>query len=375
MLEKFIPYGHQIIEQIDIESVVNTLKSDWLTTGPAVEKFEQDICAFTGASYAVAVSSGTAALHAAMFALGIKNGDEVIVSPMSFVASSNCILYQGAKPVFADVDPNTLLIDPVSVENAICEKTKAIIAVDYAGQPCEWEKLHNIAQRYNLFLVADSCHALGAEFKGRKVGTLADISVFSFHPVKQITTCEGGMAVTNNSELANRLRLFRGHGISSTANQREKSGQWYYEMQTLGYNYRISDVQCALGSSQLKRLNKWIEIRNDLAQQYDDIFKNSGSIKPLVRRKEVLHAYHLYVVKVNNRDYCFKKMRESKIGVNVHYIPIHLQPYYKKLGYKQGLCKNAENAYEKILTLPLWAGMSFSDVARVGKILLEICHE
>ena len=361
----FLPYGHQTIDAEDIQAVVDALRSDWLTTGPAVERFEADICVYTGASYGVAVSSGTAALHAAMFALNIGRGDEVIVTPMTFAASANCVLYQGGTPVFADVDADTLLLDPAAVEAAITPRTKAIIAVDYAGQPCDWDRLRAIADKHHLGLVADSCHALGALYKGRKIGSLADITVFSFHPVKHITTGEGGMAVTNDASLAARMRAFRGHGITTTASQREKSGAWFYEMTELGYNYRITDFQCALGSSQLKKLDGWIEKRNQLAQAYDTALAGNDRVAPLTRRPDVHHAYHLYVVRTSGRDVLFKKLRAAGIGVNVHYVPVYLHPYYQNMGYKKGLCPVAEAAYTEILTLPLWPGMGVEDVARV----------
>ena len=352
---RFIPYGRQIIDEDDIQAVVSVLQSDWLTTGPAVDAFEQAVCAFTGAKYGVAVCNGTAALHAAMYALGVEPGDEVIVPPMTFAATANCVLYQGATPVFADVCEDTLLIDPKAVEAAITPQTKVIIAVDYAGQPCDWDALRSIADRYGLALVADACHALGAEYKGRKVGTLADISVFSFHPVKHITTGEGGMCVTNDERLATRMRTFRGHGITTTASQREKAGGWYYEMTDLGYNYRISDIQCALGASQLKKLPQWIEKRNALARMYDEAFAETGVV-PLAKGQNVLHAYHLYVVRVQGRNGVFSKLREKGIGVNVHYIPVHKHPYYAQRFGKIS-CPVAERASEAILTLPLWPGM------------------
>ncbi|WP_291447505.1 UDP-4-amino-4,6-dideoxy-N-acetyl-beta-L-altrosamine transaminase [Desulfovibrio sp.] len=361
---RFIPYGRQSIDDDDIQAVTDVLRSDWLTTGPAVERFEADLCAYTGARYGVAMSSGTAALHAAMFALNIDPGDEVIVTPMTFVASANCILYQGGTPVFADVDPDTLLLDPAAVEASITPRTKAIIAVDYAGQPCDWDALNAIADRHHLALVADGCHALGARYKGRRVGTLADITVFSFHPVKHITTGEGGMAVTDDEYLARRMRLFRGHGITTTAHQREKTGGWFYEMTELGYNYRITDIQCALGASQLKKLSGWIAKRNELAGLYDAAFADTA-VRPLARRGDVLHAYHLYVVRTPERDEVFKRLRVQDIGANVHYVPVYLHPYYRKQGYKKGLCPVSEAAYAEILTLPLWPGMESDTIRRV----------
>lgn len=366
----FIPYGRQTIDDDDIAAVVDVLRSNWLTTGPAVERFETDICAYTGARHGVAVSNGTAALHAAMFALNIGPGDEVIVPPMTFAASANCILYQGGTPVFADVDAATLLIDPLAVEAAITPRTKAIIAVDYAGQPCDWDALRAIADRHHLALVADGCHALGASFRGRKVGTLADITVFSFHPVKHITTGEGGMAVTNDERLAARMRAFRGHGITTTASQREKSGAWFYEMTELGYNYRITDFQCALGSSQLKKLDAWIDKRNELAQAYEAALAEQDSIRPLKCREDVRHAYHLYVVRTLERDALFRHLRANGIGANVHYVPVHLHPYYRDVvGTREGLCPVAEAAYREILTLPLWPGMTEDNILTITRTI------
>lgn len=366
----FIPYGRQTIDDDDIAAVVDVLRSDWLTTGPAVERFEADVCAYTGARHGVAVSNGTAALHAAMFALNIGPGDEVIVPPMTFAASANCILYQGGTPVFADVDPETLLIDPTAVEAAITPRTKAIIAVDYAGQPCDWDALRAIADRHHLALVADGCHALGASFKGRRVGTLADITVFSFHPVKHITTGEGGMAVTNDAQLAARMRAFRGHGITTTASQREKSGAWFYEMTELGYNYRITDFQCALGSSQLKKLDAWIDKRNELAQAYEAALAGQDSIRRLKCREDVRHAYHLYVVRTPERDALFRHLRANGIGANVHYVPVHLHPYYRNVvGTREGLCPVAEAAYREILTLPLWPGMTEDNILTIMRAI------
>lgn len=367
---RFLPYGRQTIDEEDIAAVVDVLRSDWLTTGPAVERFEADVCAYTGARHGVAVSNGTAALHAAMFGLGIGPGDEVIVTPMTFAASANCILYQGGTPVFADVEADTLLLDPACVEAAVTPRTRAIIAVDYAGQPCDWDALRAIADRHHLALVADACHALGGGFKGRKVGTLADITVFSFHPVKHITTGEGGMAVTDDRALAERMRAFRGHGITTTASQREKSGAWFYEMTELGYNYRITDFQCALGSSQLKKLDGWVEKRNELARAYDAAFAGRQAVRPLARRPDVRHAFHLYVVRSPERDALFRHLRANGIGANVHYVPVHLHPYYRQLGYAKGLCPVAEAAYDEILTLPLWPGMNDGDIDTITRL----CH-
>ncbi len=361
MSTDFIPYGRQVIDDDDIQSVVDVLCSNYLTTGPAVEQFERAVCVFTGAKYGIALNSGTAALHASMHALDIREGDEVIVPAITFVATANAVLYCAGRPLFVDVDPDTLLIDPKAVEAAINPRTKAIVGVDYAGQACDWDALRAIADKHGLALVADACHAIGAEYKGRKVGTLADITLFSFHPVKNMTTGEGGMAVCNDTHLAEKMRRFRGHGITSTAAEREKRGDWCYEMHELGYNYRITDFQCALGSSQLKKLPSWIVKRNVLAKRYDKAFADS-CIRPLIKKEDRLHAYHLYVVRVQDRDRRFKELRKAGIGVNVHYMPVYLHPYYQRLGYKSGICPVAEKSFDEILTLPLWAGMD--DVAQ-----------
>jgi UDP-4-amino-4,6-dideoxy-N-acetyl-beta-L-altrosamine transaminase len=364
--KRFIPYGRQLIDEEDIASVCSVLRSNYLTTGPKVEEFEQAVFSYVGAKHGIAVSSGTAALHCAMYALGIGPGDEVIVPPMTFAATANCVCFMGATPVFADVDQDTLLIDPDQVEAKITLKTKAIIGVDYAGQPCAWDRLRNIADKHSLALVADSCHAIGATYKGRKVGILADMTIFSFHPVKHITTGEGGMIVTDNKDYAQKMRLFRNHGITSDTRQREKTGDWFYEMVDLGYNYRITDIQCALGLSQLERLPKWIKRRKEIATEYDRFFAGNLLARPLGTRQDVIHAYHLYVVRIASRDEVFVEMRNKGIGVNVHYVPVHLHPYYEKnFGYKKGLCPVAEDAYGELITLPLHHGMTEEDVKRV----------
>lgn len=371
----FLPYGKQQIDEQDINAVVKALRSDFITTGPLVSKFEEKITEKTGTRYGVAVSSGTAALHAAMHALDIDPGVEVIVPPITFAATSNAVLFKGGTPIFADVDPDTLLLDPTKVEEAISPRTRAIVGVDYAGQPCDWDELRKIADKHGLALVADSCHALGAQYKGRPVGSLADITVFSFHPVKHITTGEGGMAVSNDARLSERMRIFRGHGITSTASEREKNNAWKYEMVDLGFNYRITDIQCALGLSQLERLETWLEKRNDLAGLYTSLLAGSNAV-PLAINDDLRHAWHLYVVRVPNRDRIFSAMRKKGIGVNVHYSPVHLHPYYRnKLACKEGMCPIAENAAKNILTLPLWPGMTVDDVHRVTDTLLSLLEE
>ncbi len=373
-----IPYGRQSIDKNDIEAVVEVLRSDWLTNGPKVPEFETALAKFVGAKYAVAVCNGTAALHAAMFALGIGPGDEVILPPMTFASTANCIVFQGGTPVFSDVDPDTLLIDPTLIEDKITTRTKAIIAVDYAGQPCDYDALRNIAVKNGIYLVADACHALGARHKDKMVGTLADMTVFSFHPVKHITTGEGGMIVTHNGELDARLRLWRKHGIATDHKQRDEQRTWFYEMLELGYNYRITDFQCALGLSQLKKLPTALENRRRIASRYDNAFASVSAIQPLTIQKHVLHAYHLYVIKLNlktlgfSRDNLFQKFRNKGIGVNVHYIPVHLHPYYRKhFDTHPNLCPIAEKAYDQILSLPIFPGMADEDIKKVINVITE----
>lgn len=370
--ESRLPYGQQWIDEDDISAVVEVLRSDWLTTGPKVEEFERALTNFVRATHAVSVSSGTAALHAAMYAIDIEPGDEVIVPPMTFAASANCVVFQDGIPVFADVDPKTLLLDPDQVEAKITSRTKAIIAVDYTGQPCDYDVLQTIADRYGLRLVADACHAIGASYKGRSVGSLADLSTFSFHPVKHITTGEGGMITTDDPELAQRLQIFRNHGIATDHRQREQQGSWFYEMVDLGYNYRLTDIQCALGINQLRKLPGWVLRRKEIAQRYDAAFAEIPAVQPLGVRSEVSHAYHLYIIQLDltqmkvGRTEIFKALVAEGISVNVHYIPVHLHPFYRKrFGTGPGMCPVAETAYERLVTLPMFPRMSDEDVEDV----------
>jgi len=364
-----LPYGHQWIDEADIQAVTEVLRSDWLTTGPKVGEFEQAFADVVGAKEAVAVNNGTAALHTAIYAAGIKPGDEVIVPPITFDSSANCVVFQGGTPVFVDVDPDTLLIDPARVEAKITPRTKAIIAVDYAGQPCDYDALRAIANQHGLTLVADACHALGGSYKGQRVGSLADLSAFSFHPVKPITTGEGGMITTDDAKLAQRMRIFRNHGITTDHRQREQQGSWFYEMVNLGYNYRLTDLQCALGISQLRKLPEWVKRRQEIAKRYDEAFAAIPCVEPLGVRDDVSHAYHLYMIRLDlpqlevTRAKVFSALRAEGIGVNVHYIPVHLHPFYRKrFGTGPGLCPVAEAAYEELITLPIFPRMSHDDV-------------
>jgi perosamine synthetase len=367
-----LPYGHQTIEEDDIAAVTDVLRSDWLTTGPKVSEFERAFADFTGAREAVAVSNGTAALHAAVAALRIEPGDEVIVTPLTFAASANCVVYQGGTPVFVDVEPDTLLLDPSLVERAITKRTKAIVAVDYAGQPADYDSLGQLAERHGLAVIGDAAHSLGGEFHGRKVGTLAKLTTFSLHPVKLMTTGEGGMITTDDPVLAGWMRTFRSHGITSDHRQREAEGSWFYEMTDLGYNYRITDFQCALGLSQLQKLGEWLERRSQIAALYDRAFESVAAIRPLSVKPHVKHGYHLYVVRVvtskvsATRAEIFSALRAENIGVNVHYVPVHLHPFYRRQ-YRTapGQCPVAEAAYEELITLPIFPGMSDEDAADV----------
>jgi perosamine synthetase len=374
-----LPYGRQQIEEDDIAAVVEVLQSDWLTVGPTVEAFEHAFARFVGAAYAVAVSSGTAALHAAMHALEIGPGDEVIVPPLTFAASANCVIYQGGTPVFADVEPDTLLLDPRQVEEKLTARTKAIVAVDYAGQPCDYDALTTIARRHGVALVADACHSVGGEYRGRTVGVLGDLTAFSFHPVKHLTTGEGGMVTTNAPELARRMRMFRNHGIATDHRQRAERGSFYYEMVTLGYNYRITDSQCALGLGQLQKLPAFIRRRQEIAARYDEAFSSLEGISPTQVRADRISAYHLYPVQFHteavglSREIVYAALRAENIGVNVHYLPVYLHPYYRqRFETGPGLCPVAEAAYARLITLPLFPRMTDEDVTDVVMAVKKI---
>ena len=368
-----IPYGKQCISKDDIEAVVSVLDSDFLTTGPMVGEFEKQLAEFSEVEYAVAVSNGTAALHCAVFAAGIQAGDEVIVSAMTFAASANCVVYMGGIPVFADSLADSLLIDPEDVRRKMTRKTKAVIAVDYAGQPCDYKALRQICSEHGLVLITDACHSIGSEFQGQKTGSIADITCYSFHPVKHITTGEGGAAVTNNIEYAEKMRVFRNHGITTDFRQRENKGAHFYEMSFLGYNYRLTDFQSALGISQLKKLPGWLRRRNEIADLYFKKFNNDSRVQPLQVKRDLFHSYHLFVVRLSDffdRDVIFKKMRDAGIGVNVHYIPVHLHPFYRdKFATSEGLCPVAEDAYKRILSLPMFPGLKDSEVDFVSETL------
>jgi perosamine synthetase len=371
----FLPYGRQEIGDADIKAVVEALTSDWLTTGPRVGQFEAAFAKYCGAAHGVAVNSGTAALHAAMRALKVGPGDEVIVPAITFAASANAAVYEGAQPVFADIEADTLLIDPDRVAELITPRTRAIVAVDYGGQPADYDALYALAKGRNIAIVADACHSPGATYRGRMAGTLADISCFSFHPVKHLTTCEGGMALTANAEFAAHMRRFRNHGIDTDHRQRDSEGTFAYDMVELGYNYRLPDVQCALGIAQLARLPKWVCARQKVAAWYAEALGNVAHVTPLRVHGDRTNAHHLYVVRLDpaiSRKRAFAQLRALGIGANVHYGPVYLHSFYRARGFGPGYCPVAEQVYETILTLPMFPAMTQADVERVVAALSKL---
>jgi perosamine synthetase len=377
--QTMLPYGQQWLDEDDISAVADVLRSDWLTTGPKVAEFEQAFAELVGANEAVGVSNGTAALHAAVYALEVGPRDEVIVPAMTFAATANCVVFQGGVPVFADVDAESLLIGPSQAEAKITARTRAIIAVDYAGQPCDYDGLQAVAELHGVALVGDACHALGGSDKGRPAGSLADLSTFSLHPVKHITAGEGGVVTTDDPKLAERARLFRNHGINNDNHQREAQGSWFYEMVDLGYNYRLTDFQCALGMSQLRKLPDWVKRRQAIARRYDAAFAEIPAVTSIGTRPEVSHAYHLYVIRLDlkqlrvDRAEIFKALRAEGIGVNVHYIPVHLHAFYRqRFGTAPGLCPAAEAAYNEIISLPIFPRMTDADVDDVVKAVGKV---
>lgn len=391
---RLLPYGRQSVDDSDIRAVVAVLKSDWLTTGPKVGEFEERFAARVGARHAVSFSSGTAALHGAAFAAGLGPGDEAITTPMTFCATANCILYQGATPIFADVSADTLNLDPEavaerfsagksSVRKASLRKpgrVKAIIAVDYAGHPAALDELGRLAQTQarRIFLIEDACHALGAEYHGKRVGSIADMTVFSFHPVKHLTTGEGGMVATNDAGLAETLRRFRNHGISSDSRERRESGEWFYEMVLLGFNYRVSDIACALGLSQLERLDANLARRREIAAQYQAGLGDSPSIMTPWVRQGVDPAWHLYPIRLRlemltaGRAEILRALRAENIGVSVHYIPVHRHPYYRDRFKATETYAVAEDAYERLISLPIFHSMTDQEVQDVISALHKV---
>jgi perosamine synthetase len=365
-----IPYGRQTIGDDDVAAVVAALKSDWLTQGPAVEKFEKALADYCGAKYAVAYANGTAALQGAYFAAGIENGDEVVTTPITFAATATAAVWQGAKIVFADIDPANGNLDPKAAEAAITKKTKVLAPVDYSGRPVDVDAFRALAKKRGLLLVSDACHSLGATYKGKKVGALADMSVFSFHPVKSITTAEGGAVLTNDAALRDKLARFRTHGIS-------RGEDWLYSVEDQGINSRLTDIQSALGVTQLKKLDSFVARRRALARRYDAAFKKCPYLTPPQPSDE--SAYHLYVVSLRGplagrRKEIFRALREAGIGTQVHYIPVYWHPFYQKLGFKKGLCPKAEAFYENALSLPLYPTLTESQQDEVVAALAKIAE-
>lgn len=356
-----IPYGRQSIDQSDVDAVCAVLRSDFLTTGPKIEELERTVADYTGAKYAAAVSSGTAALHVACLAAGIGPGDEVITSPLTFAASANCVLYCGGTPVFADVDPVTYNISPEEIERSITPKTKAILPVDFSGQPCALDEIRAIAARHGLTVIEDAAHALGSLYRGKRVGSLSHMTAFSFHPVKTITTGEGGMVTTNDPELSEKLKLFRAHGIVRNAEgSGTAEGGWYYEQRALGFNYRITDLQCALGVSQMKRIERFLRERRELAARYDAAFSGMKGVLSPVQARECEGSRHLYCIQFTEipRRSAYDALRAAGIGVGVHYIPVYRHPYYRAHGYAEVRCENAERIYSRIVSLPIYPGLT-----------------
>ncbi|MDP6475597.1 MAG: UDP-4-amino-4,6-dideoxy-N-acetyl-beta-L-altrosamine transaminase [Alphaproteobacteria bacterium] len=397
MSEAFIPYARQSLDEDDIAAVVEVLRGDWLTQGPNIAAFEAAVAARVGARHGIAVATGTAALHCACYAAGVGPGDEVITAPITFAASGNCALYLGAEVKFADIRRDTYCLDPARLEAAITAKTKAIIPIDYTGQPADMDEINEIAARHGITVIEDSAHSLGATYKGRSVGSLAAMSIFSFHPVKAVAMGEGGLIATDDDDLAAALRLFRTHGITndgaamrlaSQAADKDGGGHakanasdrapWYYEMQELGFNYRVTDIQCALGLSQLAKLDGFLARRREIAARYSAAFGQSELLIPPHQESDRESAWHLYMLRLRrdrlrkSRRRIFEQLRARKIGVHVHYIPLHLQPYYReKFGYKRGDFPESEAYYDAALTIPLFPAMTDSDCRRVIDAVLS----
>jgi perosamine synthetase len=376
--DRMLPYGRPQVEESDIRAVTEVLRSDWLTNGPTGPRFEEAFAARVGARFAVAFSSGTAALHAAAHVAGLGPGDEAILSPLTFLASANCLLYCGATPVFADIDSATLNLDPARVEAALSPRTKAVLPVHFAGLPCAPDRLLGLARARGLHVIEDAAHALGAEWMGRCIGALGDLTTFSFHPVKHITTGEGGMVTTNEPDLLQRLRRFRNHGIERQV--RDRQDTWRQEMVAFGTNYRLSDIQSALGLSQLGRLEVGLQRREAIAARYQTAFAALPEVLPAPTQAGVRHAWHLYPLRLQlealreDRESVFRALRAENIGVSVHYLPVHLHPYYReRLGTGPGLCPAAEAATARLLSLPLFPQMTDADtedvIAAVRKVI------
>ena len=377
-VRRLLPYAHQVVTEQDIAAVTRVLRSEWLTTGPEVEQFEAELAARVGARHAVAFTSATAALHGAVSAAGVQAGDEGITSPMTFCATANCLVFAGAVPVFADVEEQTLTLDPAQAARRLTRRTKVILPVDYAGHPAQLDELRTLARRRKLLVIEDACHALGAEDRGRTIGSLSDITIFSFHPVKHITTGEGGMAVTNSAALAHRLRRFRNHGIVRPSRDAVRR-PWYYEMADLGYNYRIPDILCALGRSQLSRLDANLARRRAIAAQYARALGALPGVRVPSVRSGANPAWHLYPIRIDakragiGRDEAIRRLRAEGIGATVHYIPVTRHPFYRKrFGCRPSDFPVAERAFRQLITLPLFHGMTDEDVRDVIDAMIRM---
>ena len=373
-IEKIIPYGRQCIDEDDIEAVVQTLKSDWLTCGPRVDEFENSLNNYIGSKFAVAVNSGTSALDIAIASLELPIGSEVITTPFTFAASANCALYNSCRPIFADINRKTFNIDPEQIKKRITKKTKAIVYVDFAGHPCEIKEISEIAEKFDLYLIEDAAHALGAEYRGKRVGTFADITEFSFHPVKHITTGEGGALTTNNEELAQKLKILRTHGIDRSAKERYGAASYLYDMKYLGRNYRITDIQCALGISQMRKIDKFISRRREISQIYREEFEKMESEIGLQTEEDYAkNAYHLFtiLVKKKKRDTVFAELRKRNIGVNVHYIPTYKFTYYKRFKINEKEYPNTEQIFSQIISLPMYYSLTDEELAYVIKTVKD----
>ncbi|MDD5491128.1 MAG: UDP-4-amino-4,6-dideoxy-N-acetyl-beta-L-altrosamine transaminase [bacterium] len=378
---KDIPYGHQSIDREDINAVLQVLKGDWLTQGPHIREFEDALCMNTGAKYAVAVANGTAALHIACLAAGIKKGDQVITSPITFLASANCVWYSGGKPVFADICPDTICINPKEVAKKINKHTRAIIPVHFAGHPCDLKELSTLAKKHGLVLIEDAAHALGASYRDCKIGSgkYSDMTILSFHPVKHITTGEGGAVLTNDPEYYKRLLLFRNHGITKQDYRYKPDGEWYYEMQELGYNYRITDMQAALGVSQLRKLDCFVKKRREIVDKYNKAFNKNGYFAVPYEKDSVLSSYHLYVIRINEtytklQARIFSELRKNGLGVQLHYIPLYRQPYYRQRDFNASDYPEAEKYYRQAISLPLYPDLTAAQIQQVIKTVLKVFH-
>ncbi|MHC4725631.1 MAG: UDP-4-amino-4,6-dideoxy-N-acetyl-beta-L-altrosamine transaminase [Planctomycetota bacterium] len=382
-MNRFLSYSHQCIEEDDINAVVEVLKSDFLTQGPKLKEFEESLASYCGAQFAVGFSSGTAALHGAYFVAGIRSEDEIITSPMTFLATANAALFLGTQPVFVDIEADSGNIAPELIERAITKKTKVIIPVHFAGLPAELKDISKIARKHNLIVIEDACHALGARYLSTTIGDCqySDMVVFSFHPVKSITTGEGGAVLTNNKDMYKKLVMFRHHGIIKEPdllqNMSNAGKGWYYEMQYLGNNYRLTDIHSALGISQLKKLDRFIEKRRQIVEAYRQAFNGNSFFDLPPESDHVKSAWHLYPIRLKDKYKSrkadiFAKLRQHRLGVQVHYIPVYLQPYYQQLGFEKGLCRKAEDFYEREISIPLYAAMSREDTDYVIETTLRV---